>query len=227
MVVRRVDDRSPPPYGLEDPRVPTDTPELALRPLLLLALLALPAAATPPPGLTEVLREGDIVLQRSQSDQSAAIAAATGSPWTHVGLVFRRSGEWVVLEAVQPVRYTPLASWARRGHQGQVIAMRSRAPIDVERLRVAGERFLGRPYDMLFQWGDDRIYCSELVTKAFAEQGVEVGRRVPLGELDLTAPSVQALLRARAPAGADLREELVPPSSYLDDPGLEKVFGEP
>lgn len=77
--------------------------------LALLLLLTAPATAGTAENaavaeLTEVLAEGDIVLHRSRSAQSAALRAATGSPYTHVGLVFWRAGVPQVLEAVEPVR---------------------------------------------------------------------------------------------------------------------------
>lgn len=38
-------------------------------------------------------------------------------------------------------------------------------PDAIRRLRTEGERYLGKPYDLLFRWSDNRIYCSELVWK--------------------------------------------------------------
>ena len=50
------------------------------------------------------LQEGDIVFQQSKSAQSAAIQAATGSRYTHVGLITMRK-KTHVLEAVNPVHH--------------------------------------------------------------------------------------------------------------------------
>jgi predicted outer membrane repeat protein len=39
------------------------------------------------------LRDGDIVFTGSKAGQGAAISAATGSPITHCGVVFRKEGK--------------------------------------------------------------------------------------------------------------------------------------
>ena len=71
--------------------------------LPLLFLLALSACTASAKEDTWVPRTGDIVFQESTSSQSTAIAAATGSRWTHVGVVFIEGGEARVFEGVQPV----------------------------------------------------------------------------------------------------------------------------
>ncbi len=53
--------------------------------------------------------DGDIVFQTSRSSQSEAIQRATGSAYSHMGLILFRKGRPCVLEAVATVRYTPLA----------------------------------------------------------------------------------------------------------------------
>ena len=63
---------------------------------------------------------GDVVFHRSRSAQSRIIQQVTSSPWTHVGVVFEREGALQVLEAVQPVRWTPLEDWVRRGRGGDL-----------------------------------------------------------------------------------------------------------
>lgn len=63
--------------------------------------------------------------------------------------------------------------------RGLTAAQRGRA---VERARA----FLGRRYDPRFGWGDDRVYCSELVVKAYERAaGISFGRRERLGDLRL------------------------------------------
>jgi len=54
------------------------------------------------------VRDGDIVFQTSRSSQSEAIQHATGSAYSHMGLILFRDGRPYVLEAVATVRYTPL-----------------------------------------------------------------------------------------------------------------------
>lgn len=177
--------------------------------------------------LAEVLADGDVVLHKSRSSQAAALRAATGSPYTHVGLVFEGPSGLRVLEAVEPVRWTPLDPWVARGEEGHVVALRLREPLDAEKVRAvrqAGEAWLGRHYDGRFEWSDDRIYCSELVYKAYRTVGVELGELAPLGSFDLTSPEVQALVRSRVAGHIDPTEPVVSPASLLVDPDLRVVY---
>jgi hypothetical protein len=193
-----------------------------------------PAPADPTIGraasLASVLQDGDILLHRSMSSQSAALRAATGSPYTHVGLAFHREGGVQVLEAVQPVRWTALDAWVKRGRDGTVVVMRLADPAPLagggeDRLRSVGERFLGRSYDGLFEWSDEKIYCSELVFKAYREAiGVELGQLRPMGSFDLTSPEVRQLIQARTAGRVNLEEPVVAPSSLLRDEDLVVVF---
>jgi hypothetical protein len=192
------------------------------------ATSAVPAMAS----LAQVVEDGDIVLHRSMSSQSAAVRAATGSAYTHVGLVFHRDGGEFVLGAVQPVRWTPLAAWVSRGEGGAVVVLRlvdgaRLASGGADRLKAEAERYLGRAYDGLFAWSDDRIYCSELVFKAYRDAlGVEVGHIQPMGSFDLTSPAVRELIHARAAGRVDLNEPVVAPSSLLGDADLRVVFSD-
>lgn len=127
-----------------------------------LLLLSIPASAQVQPG--------DLVFQHSRSRQSRVIAEVTGSPWTHVGIVLERENELWVLEAVEPVRWAPFARWRRNGRRGEYEIRRSIEPLDADalsRLREVGEAFVGTEYDNRFEWGDQRIYCSELVWLMF------------------------------------------------------------
>ena len=61
---------------------------------------------------SEELQDGDIIFQTSKSSQSKAIQLATNSKYSHCGLIFKRKNgqdDWCVIEAVQPVKWTPLS----------------------------------------------------------------------------------------------------------------------
>lgn len=120
----------------------------------------------------EAVQAGDVVFHRSRSAQSRVIEEVTGSPWTHVGVVFEREGALWVLEAVQPVKWTLLTEWVRRGRASELAIRRPREALSadaLDALRRSGERFLGRPYDARFEWDERRIYCSELVWLMFED----------------------------------------------------------
>ena len=110
------------------------------------------------------LESGDLVFETSSSAQSAAIQWATGSRWSHVGIVeVSPAGEVYVIEALARVSRTPWPAWLRRARRGgEVLALRPRGLSAAQRAAAAAEaaKLLGRPYDPRFGWGDDRIYCS-------------------------------------------------------------------
>nr|HPI23547.1 YiiX/YebB-like N1pC/P60 family cysteine hydrolase [Spirochaetota bacterium] len=70
------------------------------------------------------LAEGDIIFQETSGRQSDAIALATKSRYTHVGIVFREKGRWMVLEAVQPVSSIALERWIARGVKRHYVVKR-------------------------------------------------------------------------------------------------------
>lgn len=179
----------------------------------------------------EPWREGDLLFQTSRSSQSAAIQAATHSRWSHMGVLFRKGGRWMVLEAVQPVKYTPLEAWIRRGTGGHVEAKRVRASVrslstdDLAKVRREGERFLGRPYDLTFEWDDRRIYCSELVWKAYERAlGLRLGRLQTLGDFDLSAPAVHRKMAERYPRGLPREMSVISPQAVFEAPELEAAW---
>ena len=91
-----------------------------------------------------------------------------------------------------------------------------------------GRGWLGRPYDVLFQWGDDRLYCSELAYKLLDRAaGVQVGKLQKAKEFDLSSPEVRTKLKERFGAGKatfDPEELMVSPQSMFEDPKLVTVF---
>jgi hypothetical protein len=193
---------------------------------------ALTRASPPPANLA--LQDGDLVFHRSRSAQSAAVAAATRSKYTHMGVVLVEDGKPMVLEAVQPTKLTPFSMWVARGERGKVVVKRLKNATDIltpqvrKRMHEMGRAWLGRPYDLLFQWDDDRVYCSELVYKLLDRAaGVQVGKVQKASEFDLSNPEVQKKLKERFGAGKatfNPDEPIVSPQSMFDDPKLVTVF---
>src|SRR5689334_21000521 len=124
------------------------------------AILILPFLSAAIPAATP-LRDGDLVFQTSRSGQSLAVQRATHSPWSHMGVVLMRGGKPYVFEASATVRYTPLAAWAAHGEAGRYTVRRLRQPLttaQLAKLRAAAGTYAGRPYDLYFEWSDERIY---------------------------------------------------------------------
>src|SRR5690242_12417227 len=95
------------------------------------SLMAVLSASGSKP-LPPLVRDGDIIFHTSHSSQSEAVQRATGSPYSHMGLVFRRDGSPCVLEAVATVRCTPLARWVAGGSGGHFVLKRLKDPATLE-----------------------------------------------------------------------------------------------
>jgi uncharacterized protein YycO len=181
-------------------------------------------------GQAQELHDGDIIFQTSRSSQSTAIRLATGSSYTHVGMIFQRDGAFYVLEAVEPVRYTPFSEWIRQGEGSHYVVKRLKeagrlmTPERTRALRTEAERFLGRHYDLYFGWSDDRIYCSELVWKAYKRAlGTEVGRPQKLRDFDLSSEPVRRKLRERYGKHVPLDETVISPGAMFGSTLLKTV----
>lgn len=173
------------------------------------------------------VRDGDVIFQESRSAQSQVIRTATGSRYTHVGLVFGAADAPYVLEAVHPVRRTPLEQWIRRGSNEHFVLMRLRdaSSLNVDGVRRAAEQFLGRDYDLTFDWSDVRIYCSELVWKAY-ERGahIRLNEPEPWSALNLASADAQALANKRLGHLPDPAAPIVSPARIMKSERLMQVL---
>lgn len=130
------------------------------------------------------LNDGDIIYIKSQTEQSKLLKLTTGSEWSHVGILFKRNSGWDVIEAVQPVRWTSLYSFVRRSKNYDFLVQRPKYPFRPEMVKKYAESKLDLDYDLVFGWGDNRWYCSELVWKAYREtSSLVLGELQRIGEL--------------------------------------------
>jgi hypothetical protein len=178
-----------------------------------------------------IVRDGDIIFQTSRSSQSIAIQRATHSPYSHVGLIFLRAGRPYVFEAEATVRFTPLGKWISRGMGGHFVIRRLRhagRTLDgnaVQKLNAQALRFQGRPYDPIFEWSDDRIYCSELVWKVYDRAlGVQLGPLKRLKEFDLSDPIVARKMKERYGADVPMEEQVISPADIFHAKQLVTVI---
>jgi len=176
-------------------------------------------------------RDGDVLLQTSRSEQSLAIQLATGSPYSHVGVVLHVGGVAMVYEAVEPVRVVPLAGWTASGEGGHFTALRlasdpeGLAPEAAAALKATLDGWIGLHYDPWFGWGDDRLYCSELVWKGYERAlDVTLGEPGRIRDFDLSHPAVQQKLAERYGAAVPMDEPVVPPSALVGLPALMEVY---
>ncbi|CAN5459105.1 YiiX family permuted papain-like enzyme [soil metagenome] len=166
--------------------------------------------------------DGDIIFQTSKSSQSQAIQAATHSKYSHMGILFHTANNWFVYEAVGPVKSTAVKEWIERGRGQHYAIMRLKEPqtldaSQLKKLKDAGLKYQGKPYDQFFGWSDHRIYCSELVWKMYKSAlGIELGRPSTLESFDLSAPAVKLKLKERYGNNVPLKEQTISPSAIYN-----------
>ncbi len=195
--------------------------------ILILAVLSL-ATAGCAADHEYVPLDGDIIFQVSRSSQSAAIQCATKSEWSHMGLVFLRRGEPMVLEAVEPVRVVALADWIGRGVDSEFTVRRLKQRDDARMTAVVASlkdhRFLHRHYDKTFEWTDEKLYCSELVWKLYQEElGIELAPLERFGDFDLECEEVRGIIAQRWPDGPPLDMAVISPAAILNSPHLHPI----
>ena len=185
---------------------------------------ALVATASPAPHL----QEGDIVFSSSTRGQGAAIIAATGSPFTHCGIVFEKDGKLMVLEAVQPVGVVSLDAFISRSQPGTFMARRLKiavAPDDLQRGREWAAAQIGKNYGGKFLWDDGNHYCSELVWKIYKHAGVELCTPRHFRDFHLDDPKVKKIIEERygSVRALPLDEKVVAPSDLASSPLLVEI----
>ena len=83
---------------------------------------------------------------------------------------------------------TPLKEFLFRGRNHGFAVYRLRSPYQghIPAILAKVQRYLGRPYDVRYRMDDEKIYCSELIYKAYQESsdGEQLGRLVRLGDLN-------------------------------------------
>ncbi|MCB0402255.1 MAG: YiiX family permuted papain-like enzyme [Flavobacteriales bacterium] len=179
---------------------------------------------------TTELQDGDIIFQTSKSAQSKAIQLATGSKYSHVGIIYLKNNKTFVYEAVQPVKLTPLKDWIKRGEGSHYVVKRLKdaktilTPEVRSKMGSFGESFKGKPYDIYFEWSDDRIYCSELVWKIYHEAaGVDIGELEKLSSFNLDDPAVKQKLKERYGDNIPMDEQVISPASMFNSDLLVTV----
>ena len=179
--------------------------------------------------IADKIHEGDIIFQETSGQMSEAIKMATHSKFSHCGLILKKENQWMVFEAMNPVEYTPIAKWMERNNHCVVRRLKDAdakiTPNVVSAFVNEAKKMEGKPYDSFFNWGDDKIYCSELVYKIYKNSlGIELGSLQKLKEFDLTSPEVKAQLKETYGEKIPLEEPVVSPVSILRDKNFVTVL---
>ncbi|ENV33384.1 hypothetical protein F960_02411 [Acinetobacter gerneri DSM 14967 = CIP 107464 = MTCC 9824] len=132
---------------------------------------------------------------------------------------YTNSGQLWVLEAVQPVKYTPFQQWVNRGVGQRYTVKRlykSLNPAQQQKLQIAAEQYLGQSYDLYFEWSDRSIYCSEIVWKAYNQAlNIQLAPLQQLKDFDLSDPSVKKLMQQRYGKNIPLQEKVISPDALF------------
>lgn len=177
------------------------------------------------------IQEGDIIFQTSKSSQSQAIQLATHSEYSHMGIIYRKKGEFYVCEAIQPVKFTELNEWIKRGKDEHYVVKRIKnsdkvlTPNTLLKMKKVGEQYLGKDYDLYFEWSDEKIYCSELVWKIYKEgANIEIGQLERLSDFDLDDELVQNKMRERYGNDIPIEEQVISPAEMFKSERLEIIM---
>lgn len=140
-----------------------------------------------------VLREGDIVFRMGDSRTlrgmyplSLFIAKATGSAFSHTGIVAIEDGMLVIYDCSSPgVQRQPFEVWmldcvGSVGVKRLKPEYRGRIPGVLAYCRRVFEQQV--PFDYEFHPDDTKLYCLELTEKAFRSQGLPLSESVRIGD---------------------------------------------
>ncbi|MFN5641278.1 MAG: YiiX family permuted papain-like enzyme [Sphingobacteriales bacterium] len=177
------------------------------------------------------IQNGDIIFHTSKSNQSKAIQEATGSKYSHMGIIYKQGEKYFVYEAIQPVTLTPLDKWMARGEGGHYVIKRLKdskkylTETTLLKMKAIGDKYSGKNYDNFFEWSDDRMYCSELVWKIYKEGcGIEIGKLEQLKSINLESELVRTKIKKRYGNKIPLNELVISPGAMFDSDKLTTVI---
>lgn len=153
-------------------------------------------------------KEGDIVFQISKSKQAPFVQLATGSIYSHCGIVVKKNMHFYVLEASNTVKLTPLAVWIDRGR----FSLCTIKSVFNHPIKISYKKYLGQKYDTAFKFNNGKMYCSELVYEIYKNQfGIELCKPRKVSEYHLLG--LNKLLKKR---GISKNQLVVSPSDLFN-----------
>ena len=119
-----------------------------------------------------------------------------------MGIIYKEEESYFVYEAIQPVKLTKLKNWIDRGENKNYVVKRYKhsekylSNKGIQKMKETGQIYIGKDYDLRFEWDDTRIYCSELVWKIYKEAfNIEISSLEKFGNFDLSNKIVQKKLK--------------------------------
>lgn len=121
------------------------------------------------------LQRGDLLFVGGDSQMDNAIMGSTGY-FTHVAIVDRQGDDIYLIESTPQhgVTYRPIADFYQDAMlsdstRATIYGMRLAHPFDVDKAIAIAKSHIGEAYDSLYLPGNDRVYCSELITEAYLD----------------------------------------------------------
>jgi hypothetical protein len=194
---------------------------------IILLLLALPFCSMVTETITALtepvkeVREGDVIFQTSQSQQSPLIQIATRSNISHCGIIVMKNGKPYVLETLKTLTLTPLDKFIARGKGGKYWLKRSKK----ENIKIKYGSYLGKPYDLTFKFDNGKFYCSELIYDIYKNQlGIELCETKKVEEyLILGTDKLPEIKKAMEKRGITQNQYAVAPVDIFESDYLEDV----
>lgn len=172
-------------------------------------------------GAVGEVREGDVIFQTSQSEQSPLIQIGTRSKISHCGIIVMRGGKPYVLETLRTLVLTPLDKFIARGEEGKYWIKRSKK----ENIKICYSNYLGKRYDLAFKFDNGRYYCSELVYDIYKKQlGIKLAEpRQVKDYLILFTDRLPKIKRAMKRRGISKKQYAIAPIDIFNSGHLESV----
>lgn len=134
-------------------------------------------------------------------------------------------------EAVQPVKMTLLNEWISHGKDNKYVVKRLKndkkflTEAVLQKMKVSGEKFDNKNYDLYFEWSDEKVYCSELVWKIYKEGAdIELCKLKKLKDFNLDNSTVQKIMKQRYGNKIPYNEKVIAPSQLYESNLLETIF---
>ena len=173
-------------------------------------------------------RAGDLVFQALDRgvDLVVAIEGVTKSDYSHVGVLLRRDGKWMVFEArSNGVKAMPFSEWKTLSRKGRWAAYRVKATHQrhLAEFLAALQPHAGKAYDFKYELSDDSLYCSELVYHAWRKAtGQRMGQLARLG--DLNWKPYQPVIEKYNGGPVVLDRQIISPVALSRAEQLERVY---
>ena len=169
----------------------------------------------------EEVKEGDVIFQTSQSQQSRLIQIATRSRISHCGIIVMKNGKPYVLETLKTLVVTPLDKFIARGEGGKYWLKRSKK----ENVKIEYGSYLGKPYDLAFKFDNGKFYCSELIYDIYKNQlGIELCKTKKVSDYLMIGidklPQIEKVMKKR---GITMEQYAVAPVDIFESDYLEDV----